>query len=248
MSGLYYNFFQRNRSELLADYLLSSIGIATPVRRQFDHGIDFYCNLIKDNDSGFLTFGYPFAIQIKSASTSEIIYGKNKKKWRPENISWLFQNELPFFIGVVDKKYSSIEIYDTTGIWQLYLKDEKNFSQVILKPGKRGKHEWRGNVDKIELPNWDTTKGDSHKHIIDLGNPIINITLEDLNEKQVLQNKKGILSRVIKIEQENIIRRNLGIKCFKEIKSNAKNESHCEWGMNFPQISFNFSINQSTSS
>jgi hypothetical protein len=75
MSGLYNTFFQGNRSELLADYLLSSIGIATPVRRQFDTGIDFYCNLIKDNDSGYLTFGYPFAIQIKSSSDSEITYG-----------------------------------------------------------------------------------------------------------------------------------------------------------------------------
>jgi hypothetical protein len=83
------------------------------------------------------------------------------------------------------------------------------------------------------LSNWNGNEGDGHKHIIDLGNPIIDITLQDLGDKNILQNKKEILSRVIKIEQANIIRRNLGIKCFQEIKSNSKNESHCEWGMNF---------------
>ena len=37
----------------------------------------------------------------------------------------------------------------------------------------------RKNFEKKELPNWDTNKGNSYKYIIDLGNPIIDITLDD---------------------------------------------------------------------
>lgn len=232
MAGLYNNFFQGNRSELLADFLLSAIGIATPVRRQFDHGIDFYCNLIKSGNSKYLTFGYPFAIQIKSISKSDVVFG-SKENWKPESISWLFENELPFFIGIIDKKKTSLDIYDTTGLWQLYLNDEKNFSQIILRPGTREKTEWRANITSVRLENWDASNGDSHTHIVDLGNAIISINSEDLQNENILSSKIEILREAIKIEQENIIRRNLGIKCFKEIKANATNETYCQWGMNF---------------
>lgn len=39
------NFHIGSRSEILADYLFSSWGTVTPVRRQDDHGIDLYCTL-----------------------------------------------------------------------------------------------------------------------------------------------------------------------------------------------------------
>ena len=39
------NFHEGSRSELLADYLLSTWGTVTPVRRQDDYGIDLYCTL-----------------------------------------------------------------------------------------------------------------------------------------------------------------------------------------------------------
>ena len=98
MSLLYSNFYQGNRSELLADYFLSAIGIATLVRRQFDHGIDFYCTLM-NQDSEYLIFGHPFIVQVKSSSVRKITYGKlSSKKWQIENISWLFKNELPFLL------------------------------------------------------------------------------------------------------------------------------------------------------
>lgn len=239
MAGLYKNFFQGNRSELLADFLLSSIGITTPARRQFDHGVDFYCNLIKNGSTEYLTFGYPFTIQIKSISKPNVTFG-NREKWRPESISWLFENELPFFIGIVDKKKTSIDIYDTTGLWQLYLKDKRNFSQVILKPGNKGKYDWRDNIKESKLENWDEKNGDSSSHTIDLGNSIININSEDLKSEEILSNKIEIFREVIKIEQGNIIRRNLGIKCFKEIKANATNESYCQWGMNFRDFEIDY--------
>jgi len=63
--GLLSSFRKGNRAELLADYLLSSIGICTPVRRQDDYGFDFYCQL-SDQESGYLTFGSSFMIQMKS--------------------------------------------------------------------------------------------------------------------------------------------------------------------------------------
>ena len=61
MSSRYYNWREGDRSELLADFLLSGIGLSTPVRRQDDVGFDFYCT-IGDQEKGILTFGFPFII------------------------------------------------------------------------------------------------------------------------------------------------------------------------------------------
>jgi len=65
MASRHFNWRQGDRSELLADYLLSGIGITTPIRRQDDTGFDFYCS-VSDQEKGVLTFGFPYIIQIKS--------------------------------------------------------------------------------------------------------------------------------------------------------------------------------------
>lgn len=234
MAGLYHDFYKGNLSELLADYLLSGIGISTPVRRQFDTGVDFYCNLM-DNETGYLTFGSPFSIQIKSSSTPNVVYGGNTpKKWKKEKILWLFRHEIPFFIGIVDKEIPSIKIYDTSGIWQLFSEPDRNFSQVIFKPGKKTGSEWRKNVDRKTLKGWDKSDSNKTKYIIDMGNPIIEITYDDIKKKKddVLKKKKQILRTIINIEQRNINFRNLGIYCFHEIKRNLTDVEWVEWGMN----------------
>jgi hypothetical protein len=233
MKGLYDRFYKGNISELLADYLLSAIGVTTPVRRQFDRGIDFYCDLM-DNESGYLTFGNPFTIQIKSASSPSVRYGPSTpKKWKPDALFQLFRNEVPFFVGIVDKKKTSISIYDTTGLWQLYLIGQSNFSEIKLITKSHDKMEWRDNVTQKQLEGWEGSAADGIQHIIDMGNPIIDIEYKDLENKDELLRKKGILRNIINIERANIVHRNLGVNCFREIKKNAKNDSFCEWGMNF---------------
>src|SRR5436305_7436213 len=109
MAGLNNKFYKGNQSELLADYLLSLISLVTPVRRQFDIGIDFYCTLINEESSNYLTFDNPFTIQIKSFSKRRVEFGTDSpQKWNSENITYLFRNETPFFIGIVDKEKNSL--------------------------------------------------------------------------------------------------------------------------------------------
>ena len=44
MSMHWFTFRQGDRSEYLALYMLSALGLAVPVPRQEDVGIDFHCN------------------------------------------------------------------------------------------------------------------------------------------------------------------------------------------------------------
>ena len=214
-----------NISELLADFLLSLLGVANPPRRQFDDGYDFYCN-ISTETSGLLTFDSPYMIQIKSSNPFEVQYGKSFNKWKSEDIAWLFRHEIPFFLGFIDLKSNSLSIYDTTGIWFLFGQLNINCSQILFKPNNREKGIRRKTPEKTELKNWgnDRAKGDGFKYEIDLGNPIINISVSDFGNEEILQKKRELLRLFVNIERENIINRNLGINFFQEIKQNTTNE------------------------
>lgn len=231
--GLLNSFNQGNRSELLADYILSGIGISTPVRRQFDDGIDFYCNL-KDADAKYLTFGYPFVIQIKSESVLNIEIGTKKHdEWRLEKISHIYRNELPFFVGFVDKKEKTLAIHDTTGLWELHVNSTFNVSHIKLQPNERDG--WRKTIESAPIEGWANGEADGKSHVVDLGNPIIKLNLNDLDAGQevLLANKINVLRSIVAIEQGNILFRNLSVKSFKEIKQNTTNVGYFEYGVGF---------------
>lgn len=220
-----------NVYEILADFFLSLLGIANPQRRQFDDGYDFYCSL-SDETNGLLTFDFPFTIQIKSGSKFEIKYGKSLNKWKQQDISWLFNHSTPFFIGFIDVKEKLLSIYDTTGVWFLYGKGDINCSQIIFTPSKRKNGERRELPKVTAIKKWEAGKGDGKKYKIDLGNPLVTISVDDIDNHKILQQKREVLRQIILIERENIINRNLGIFCFKEIKQNTTNKSeNIEWGI-----------------
>jgi hypothetical protein len=228
--GLLSTFRKGNTSELLADYLLSSIGICTPVRRQDDYGFDCYCQL-SDQENGYLTFGNPFIIQIKS-NEEPITYGStNPKNWKQENVSWLFQNKLPFFIGIVNREKISISIYDTTGLWQVYNSESYGCSQIQFRAKQHPPDEQRKNVEVINIENWPQDKGDGLRYVVDLGSPIVEITYSDLSDDNVLARKKMALATIVYFEQKNIVNRDLGIRAFLEIKHNVVNVANFGTGM-----------------
>lgn len=116
--SLWYPFRQGDRSEYLALYILSALGIVVPVPRQEDIGADFYCSLAESRGSR-LTFHSPCLVQTKSRSIKEITYGgiDEKRRWKHEEVDWLFNQELPLLIGIVDKEKLLLDLYATSNIW-----------------------------------------------------------------------------------------------------------------------------------
>lgn len=60
-----YGFHEGSRSEIIADYLFSSWGTVTPVRRQDDHGVDLYCTITERTGARAQVTDY-YSMQIKS--------------------------------------------------------------------------------------------------------------------------------------------------------------------------------------
>ena len=211
----FYNFREGDRSEYLANYLVSGLGLVTPVPRQEDIGIDFYCSLA-DQEFGRLTFGFPYLLQVKSSSEKEITYGSLNKKneWLRDDLLWLFRQELPLFIGIVYKNKMRIDIYNTSAFWFVH-RENPNPNQLIFKP--RFDFNDKGDVGrpkKIKLENLPKNSGDGFKYEIDLGLPIISITNKDFDDKAKIAQMKSALRAVIYIEQNNLVYKRLRLPYF----------------------------------
>jgi len=84
--------------------------LVAPIPRTEDVGIDVVATLIKDFDGYRYIAENSFFVQIKSSSVGEIIYKKNE-------IKWLSELQLPYFIASVNRKTASIELYSTHYLW-----------------------------------------------------------------------------------------------------------------------------------
>lgn len=214
MSGLRtYNFREGDRSEYLANYLLSGLGLVTPVPRQEDIGFDFYCQLA-DQETGNLSFGFPFILQVKSDSVNKITYGEtDPNKWKAENINWLFRLELPLFIGIVDKKGMKLSFYNTSPLNFIFF-ENPNPTMLELIPRMEFNDSDVGRPTKEAIENWPKDKGDGYKYTVDLCNPFLTIDNDDIYNHGSLTAKKTILRKFIILEQQNQRFRSLNIPHF----------------------------------
>ncbi|MBL7724766.1 MAG: hypothetical protein JNK27_11485 [Chitinophagaceae bacterium] len=214
MSGIrLYSFREGDRSEYLANYLLSGLGLVTAVPRQEDIGFDFYCQLANE-ETGNLSFGFPFVIQVKSSGEEKIVYGDSDlSKWKAENLSWLFRLEIPLLIGVIHKKEMRLDIYNTSALNFIFFEfPNPTLLELTLRnnPDRKDLH----GVVKESLEGCPSDKGDGNKYIVDLGNPIITLTNDDIYDKDILKKKKEILRAVLFYEQQSLLYKKLGIPHF----------------------------------
>ena len=212
----WFTFRQGNRSEYLAQYILSALGVVVKVPMEEDVGADFHCSLAKFN--GYLmTFYSSFLIQIKSISEKEIVYGgvDSKYKWKKEEIDWLFTQELPLLIGLVDKNELSLKLYSTSNMWAAWY-FSGNIAQVTLCPdvpcNKEDQIMSPTDNNAEEVSEWVSKNiGDGKKWTVPLGSALVAISFDDLENQEKMESFRQILSSALQLEQENITYRRLKV-------------------------------------
>ncbi len=212
-----YSWRDANRSEYLAQYFLSALGVSVPVLRQEDIGVDFQCALAKDVGRHKITFGAPFAVQVGSLEGKDFVYGgyasddAEKKKWRKEGIEWLFAQEIPFFVGTVDRVRSIFRLYATSPMWLLRI-NFPTMTELRLCPDEC--HDPLRESRSKELLTVATEHGDGYSYRVPLGNPIVQLTMADLEDeaRATITKAREVLSFVIHFDQLNITYRRSGIK------------------------------------
>lgn len=184
--GTPWGFYQGNRSEYLAIPALSKLGFTIPVPRQEDRfGVDFIVHLAYMKGRTVVPSGRSFGIQIKS-TMAPIVFDKQ------EDRESLFNSNMPFFIGVVNRESLSLTIYSTLARLRLLWMKDLNFKfELVFK-----------DTDVARKPP-DYKLGQ-----VCTGKPIVKIGLVDpssaddrLEEFQKLQ---STMEDWIKLENENL--------------------------------------------
>jgi hypothetical protein len=184
--GIPYGFYQGNRSEYYAIPALSKLGFTVPVPRQEDQfGIDFIVHLAYMKDGIVVPSGKSFGIQIKS-TIDPISFDKQ------ENRDCLFNSNMPFFIGVVNRKSLNLTIYHTLARLRLFWMKGPDFKfDLVFKDT---------NVAQ-EPPDYQSKQVHTGKPILKIGLTEPGNSDDNLGE---FQNLQSTMEDWIKLENENL--------------------------------------------
>jgi hypothetical protein len=172
MPSRLHNYREGDRSEYLAVYLLSALGLVTQVPRQEDIGFDLVCS-VADQETGRLTFNHQFLVSLKSRSSPNIVLKPDKGNERNSiHIQWLYRLELPFFLGVVDKKQNELALYSTLPIWFIpYGGHFRSCGTLRLRPRLSSRNTADVGAPRA-IPGVRDKWGRS-EWLVDLGHPIV---------------------------------------------------------------------------
>jgi hypothetical protein len=206
MSGVrLYNRRQGDRSEYLAVYLLSALGLVTQVPRQEDIGFDLVCNLA-EQESGILSFRNHYAVSVKSSSTPRAVFAPPESKEADANYSdhfgWLFHLELPLMLAVVDKAKQELALYSTLPAWFLFHERLNECGIIELVPRMKDEGSNPG-VDRPKDCGNEPKAGNRKRFEVDLGFPITVLTANELKDKSLLEAKKHSLRKAIELGTQN---------------------------------------------
>lgn len=176
-------------AEQLGILLLQSIALVAPVPRTEDIGIDVVATLIRHFDNYKYIAEESFFVQIKSSSITEITFEN-------EEVSWLSNLQLPFFIGLIDRKTATIQLYNT-----------HNLSETLVMNPNRKKITLHMQTNKDFSPSIE-----DESITIPIGPSIIQWSLDSIeNNKDFIQQIYILLKQHIRIAMKSLASRRVGV-------------------------------------
>ena len=175
------NLRKGHLSEDIGVSFLRNFSAVAQVRQEDDIGIDAVATLLKPNGK-FLYAEESFTVQIKSASIKKINYDE-------QQLDWLMEQDLPFFVMIVDKEEGEIKMYTTNPIFGLFTHDT-NTATLILD-------------EEPNHPHQRITTNDRHSDII-LGPPILIASERDARTDELIEKIYSLLKNWISSEISQI--------------------------------------------
>ncbi len=203
-----------DRAEYITQGIFSALGFSLQILRQEDYGIDFVCTLVQRDK----IVSYPtksFTVQLKT-NNNNIVYPLSN----PLKVKWLLENNLPFFICYFDEGENRVDFYSTS------LLNEFIFKRPICATKISFRQE--AGLGKCILPH--RTHKKQKIYSVELGRPFLSISLTDLTDQNVIEQRKVILDKVITREIENIVYRNLKLPFMRWLHEYETNKENILFG------------------
>lgn len=188
------NFRQGNFHEALGVLLLQSFCAIAPVPRTEDVGVDVVATLLERRNKRILIARESFLVQLKTASTSHILY-------EGDALEWLLRLKSPFFIGSVNLANASLSIYTTHRV-KIYGGPETRL-ELHLKPCREGTRYYL-----MPRSYWYNDKHDIAR--IYLGKPIMVLSLSNMRTWLEGNRIYKLMKKWIEVEERTINALNTG--------------------------------------
>ncbi|MCK5125450.1 MAG: hypothetical protein KAR42_04280 [candidate division Zixibacteria bacterium] len=137
-----------------------------------------------------ITASASFCVQVKS-NEQPIRYVK------PHAVDWIFHQDNPLFICTANKNTHSLKVFSTWRMLNVFLYKSPSIIRLIMKNQKKG--------DYIHYRK-EETQADIY-----LGDPVIELSVNDINNKDILKKSRLILKDWISIDRLNLARREAGL-------------------------------------
>ena len=226
------SYRQGDRSEYLAQFILSALGLAVPVPRQEDVGIDFYCTL--GHEDGKVTRFYePYSVQVKSASEKAFVYGgaTDDGNSKLHEVAWLLNQQTPFFIAKVNRSAMRMDLFCTTTRWFAYHNPQMPY-KLIFRPNTPAKDVDVHNGKKTPLAVVVSPTVEAVSWELPLGQPILSITGKQAEDPKFVASAREILRHYINVEVQNAVAAANRIHYFHwplRIETNKTPQQHGMW-------------------
>lgn len=182
-----YGYREGDRSEYLAQFLLSRFSFVYPFPRQEDFGVaDFLCVLGQQTRKVVYPEG-GYYVQVKS-NENDIIFDKDTSNWISHHM------DLPLLICVIDKKQSRMKLYSTSKIWVgLFMKHKPISLTLQMNEGTDDERIFRPTPDELVIP---------------IGLPILSKDYDEIEKSP--DRCAEILRPWLLLDKLNIARRSIG--------------------------------------
>jgi hypothetical protein len=186
------NFHTASRAEILADFLVSGWGTATPVRWQNDYGVDLYCTLTEHDGRLSVVTDY-YSLQVKA----------NDDPWLFESepsVRWLLEYPMPLFLACSNKTKTVLSFYQTL----------PRFVAGFREPPPERLELIPTTDDEGVVAEWNDGVQFS------LSAPILRVSLDDLEDQPKLVRLKSVLRDWARRDSLNRELRRMGLLRFRK--------------------------------
>jgi len=151
-------------------------------------------------------------VSIKSLSSPNIELPAPEKRRDQKHIEWLFRQDTPLFLGIVDKSEVSLRLYSLLPLWFIYYEGGLKCGSLTILP----------RVDSSDLSDVGRPKrGDElpalpgmYHYDVDVGHPVAEITIHSIKDEDRLRAAKNSLRIAIRYARLNLVHFQLGIPYF----------------------------------
>jgi len=193
------------RYEKAVDTLMSPLASMVSVPREEDFGIDFYCQPKISIGARVETVTELAAIQVKGGDETLSYGGVDERgDWRKHEFAWLTSLAVPLYLAQVSRDCRIVELFSLAPLWRLFIGQNLYPFEVTFSTQPASKANGWTEMPPTRRPgeNW----GDGQRSTLDLGPPILGLSVDDPNDDDFRRNMVKVLRTWIGQDRLNQMR------------------------------------------